>query len=335
MTGSLESPPIVVTAARWPGFVLLGLGLFVTILMIWVLSLPVDTDTDSPDPSSSFMVGIGLGVLVTVLGLAVIFMPQRLEIGPQGIERRVLWRRQTFAWTDVFDFRAARFGLRQMVGYNYTAEYKLSATTRQINAAMMGMEGVLGTGYGMKATDLAQLLNEARERWLAPGAIAVAGAPVAAPGTSAEAGIATAAPGLRTTPPGGGFGLFAASRLNRKVFWICIGGLFGTSILLSLVGLTAGGFVSFVFLIRIFTSRLHDFGRTGWWVLAYFAGLIVFCILAGVLSNGSEDAVGGAAALVQLVFVCVLGAIRGQPEANRFGPAPGQPSPMAAAESFR
>ena len=37
----------------------------------------------------------------------------------------------------------------------------------------------------------------------------------------------------------------------------------------------------------------------------------------------------------QLIFTVVLGTIPGQAGPNRFGPEPGQPTPLASSETFR
>jgi uncharacterized membrane protein YhaH (DUF805 family) len=51
--------------------------------------------------------------------------------------------------------------------------------------------------------------------------------------------------------------------------------------------------------------------------------------------TGSFDAAAAVGLLIQLVFTVVLGAIPGNRGPNRFGPAPGQPTPIAASETFR
>ena len=68
--------------------------------------------------------------------------------------------------------------------------------------------------------------------------------------------------------------------------------------------------------------RLHDMGRSGWWLLA----LLVVCVVAGGLATLFEvGSPSGALALVGLLylislgFVVALGCLPGDPEENQFG----------------
>ena len=55
--------------------------------------------------------------------------------------------------------------------------------------------------------------------------------------------------------------------------------------------------------LAVYTKRLHDLGRSGWW------NLLLFIPFVGPLIN--------------LALMIILGAKRGQLEGNRYGPVPG------------
>jgi len=274
-------------------------------------------------PFTSAGLGVLIGGLVIVgffgllggIGLYSLIVPARLEIGPTGITQKVLWRTLKLAWTDVYNFRPAMIGLtNKTVGYDYLTPKQ--ATMRRVNRSLTGIDGALAPGLELAPPALADLLNNARERWLpAPD-----GAPQALP---------IAATALR--PPS--YSGFVGARMNRKIYWLWMCGLFAVSLVLRFA--PALRFVTLAWSIRIFAVRLHDIGRSGWWQAALYAVQILAIVLICVVGRQPFNVGLGIAGLIQLIFTAVLGAIPGDRGANRFGPAPGQPSPIAASETFR
>jgi len=320
LKGSLDAPPIVLRAGPIRGAALAVIGIGLGLLL---LSLAVGFHIDDP----SIAVGVLILSLIGALGVVMLVRPTTLTIDRDGLTLRVLGRTRRYAWVDVHDFRAMRIGLvSKLVGFSFVNQAARGATTRQFNAAMTGVEATLSPGLEMKCEALADLLNEARERWLYG----------AAPGTAGAAGMVAAAP---PAPSAGQRprSVIAAGRMNRKVYWIVVGALFGASFLIGLIpGVNGLGIFGLVLLIRVYAVRLHDIGRSGWWQLVMFAVMIAAGVAGGVLTGGgSEVAIEGGASLVQLALTVALGAIPGQPAANRFGPPPGQMTPARASETFR
>lgn len=89
----------------------------------------------------------------------------------------------------------------------------------------------------------------------------------------------------------------------------------------------------FVFLpsLTAMVRRLHDIGRSGWWVAGYY-GLSIFCAIlitvGGILALGGKGigglfTIGGALAiLVAAVWMIVWMCKDSQPETNKYGPNP-------------
>jgi len=312
MRGSLDQPPIVVRGSRWRGVGLVVLAAF--------LSIGSTNAMTSSGPNLSAILFLGVFVLFGEVGLVLVLWPARLEIAPSGITQKVLWRTTRLPWSDVYNFRPVGLGLTtRMVGFDYLVERPNRTGLRRLNAAVAGVQGALQPGLAMSPAKLANLLNEARERWLTQS------------DPLPEGAIAAPLPG-RLSP----LAALSASRLDRQTYWIAAGGLTAISIAFSLLpGTRAGiGGVSTVLLIRIFTGRLHDLGRSGWWQVIPFILMLGALITAGLMND--LETVGFAAAfLIQLLFTIALGLFRGDPRTNKFGPPPGVPTPQALSETFR
>ena len=313
MEGSLDRPPITVRASRTRGVGLaIGSAIFVALIgMSGLGSNRIDT---------GLVLSIAFFVLCGAVGLALIVWPAKLEIGPAGIIQKALWRTTRYAWTDIYDFRATALSLTsKAVGFNYLNGPPKRSTLRKLNSALVGVQGTLQPGLGSDPAALANLLNQARERWLET------------PETAVGARVH-----VHVTPATGFSGLSGA-RMSRRTYWIVVGVFLTLVVGLSIApGVGAGtlttiGRATTVPLIWVFARRLHDIGRSGWWQAPFYVVQILAVVAAAVE--------GGPASLLafglQLIFTAVLGAIPGTAGDNKFGPAPGQPTPAAQSEVFR
>jgi len=312
MQGSLERPPIVLRSKRTRGIGLVAVSVIFVAIALFQFA--------TAKPSLNAFLNLGLFGLTGLVGIWMLVAPYRLVIGPDGLTQTMLWRTMKFAWTDIYNFRPIGIGLtNKMIGFDYLRDPPKRRALRRLNAAFAGVQGALQPGWEIPPQDLANILNEARERWL-------------------EVPEGAVQPGVYAPPPQNSLlAALTGARTNRKGFWLATAIVFAVAIGMSLVGPARSGLagVTTLLFVRIYASRLHDFGRSGWWQLLLYGVQFPAVILiagAGALPPGGLIGVG---LLIQLVFTAVIGAIPGDPGTNRFGPPPNQHSAIAIAETFR
>jgi len=170
MRGSLEQPPIVIRASRWKatlvavvctGFVLLG--------VMMLLGRP-----NEPWQALFVVAVFGLGLIIAA---ASFIWPARLEVSKAGIDLRVLFRRRRWSWAEIGNFRTIAIDRTRMVAFDLRPEAGRASVMGRLSRSMAVVDGGLPTGWPMPAEALADLLNEARARWLSSGATFPAKAP--------------------------------------------------------------------------------------------------------------------------------------------------------------
>ncbi len=286
----------------------LGVGLLVCALAVWSVS-----------PAAAWLGLFLFGVLTPFLVWLVID-PGEMRIGRDGLEWRRLWRRRSVRWSETRGFQVwmRRMGLLPASGVKYVAILYAGET----DAAGLGAGAsagrprlIPGAGWGMPAEALCDRIEQARRRWTVQGWTQTAG-------PWSEASPAPTRP------------LMLGQRVSRKGYWIGVGGVFAMA-LVSAMLFGHGGtpiYGAAAIWLWLFRRRLHDIGESGWWALTPLAvgfamGVLVFLdrfkgpILL-VPGLPLETAAVGLAMLVHFAFAVWLGAQRGDPEANRYGPPP-------------
>ena len=310
--GSLDQPPIVLRSRRARAvWLIIGSAGFVT---MGLFSL------ESTGPSLASLLSIGFFGLCGLVGAGLLIAPPRLEVSPSGLTQMVMWRTTKYAWTDIYNFRPAGLGwANKTVGFDYLTERPKGTGLKRLNTALAGRQGYLQPGWEIAPQDLANLLNDARERWL-------------------EATAGAAQPSVYATPSQPVLmAALTGARIDRKGYWLAAFVVFAGVVSVSFVlGIHDGlAPLTTLLFIRIYASRLHDFGRSGWWQLLLYGIQIPAIVLVGTAAGLPPAASVGAGFLTQLIFTAVVGAIPGNPGANRFGPPPNQRSAIAIAETFR
>jgi len=135
-----------------------------------------------------------------------------------------------------------------------------------------------------------------------------------------------------------GLGQAMGARINRKVYALWAGALIAVTVGVGLLGSASLGRgvgigLQYVW-IMMFTARLHDLGRSGWWQVLLYAAQVALMLGLAFGAGWQVDEAAGLAAILQFVATIALGLIPGQRGPNRFGPAPGEPATEAVAETF-
>ena len=115
--------------------------------------------------------------------------------------------------------------------------------------------------------------------------------------------------------------------MNRATYWLCIGVLLIILAIINFVSVRPLR-INEALLVILCVPRLHDLGKSGWWVVVPLATELAIIVIFAVAAL-SLDAGASVAGLAIAVFVVVLGLIPGQPHANRFG------EPLKSMFSFR
>jgi uncharacterized membrane protein YhaH (DUF805 family) len=302
--GSFETPPIILKARPARGALALGGSALMDALVVAaVLIAGAKVDLALLFYFAFFAVGCAAG-------LWMLMAPAQLVLDRDGLCERVLWRTRRFGWGEIYDFQPAVIGLMATtVGFNFT-DQRPRSPVRWLSSAISGVQESLNAGWEMDPRALASLLNSARSRWVG----------------------ATAASDTAAAPAAG----FAGARMDRRMF-ACLAGLIAPSALaLSAIPLVGGSawVVAALFGVRIYAARLHDIGRSGWWQLGIYGllGALALSSLAGLIPAHLALMIAAALQVAATLALCLT---PGEARANRFGPAPGQPSALALAEPFR
>jgi len=119
-------------------------------------------------------------------------------------------------------------------------------------------------------------------------------------------------------------GSMLKTRYNRASYWAML--LTAVAVFAVLIYFTQARLPGELVLVLVCVPRLHDIGRSGWWVGGLILGEVAAAVLGVVLLPPDEAALAiGAYALLLGLVLILLGLVPGQPGANRFGgrPAPG------------
>lgn len=95
-----------------------------------------------------------------------------LKLDPAGFTFCSLFRPHFTPWYEVDSFAAGRVGTNRLVVFNFSGLHRGQKYLRKISSAISGYEGALPDTYGLKAAELAALMNDWRQRYVpstAPG----------------------------------------------------------------------------------------------------------------------------------------------------------------------
>jgi hypothetical protein len=128
------------------------------------------------DPNESRVITgffLGFFALCGVVSL-VQFVPGSsfLQLTPEGLTVRTMWRTQSHRWSDIEQFGVAEFSSgrhrQKLVGFDFAASYPsegMARKMRDLNRRLSGFEASLPDNYGWKYAELAEHLNTLKVRY--------------------------------------------------------------------------------------------------------------------------------------------------------------------------
>ena len=116
--------------------------------------------------------------------------------------------------------------------------------------------------------------------------------------------------------------MFWLHRINRATYALLAGCVAVFSLMLGLFAPQSISLGELVWVL-ICVPRLHDIGRSGWWVAPPLVGGIALGVVAALtLTGGRAEIAVAVLALVLFGLIGWLGSLKGEAGANRFGAAP-------------
>jgi len=157
LQGSLDAPPIVIVGSRRQTVLLLLAAALFGFLGYQQLHDPA---SDAYDLTIGWG-GIALFALAGGSCVLKLLAPARLELAPAGLTTWTLLGRKVHrSWADVSPFV---LGPYQLVLFDEAADVSISA---QFNRLLMGYGRGIGGGWDLTAEELAEVLNDARDKWI-------------------------------------------------------------------------------------------------------------------------------------------------------------------------
>ena len=76
-----------------------------------------------------------------------------------------MYKKDSYSWEDIESFTTGTANFKTMVTFNFSEGFQKYKTMRKISAGIGGAEGALPDTYGLKAKDLAYLMNEYKHNY--------------------------------------------------------------------------------------------------------------------------------------------------------------------------
>lgn len=106
----------------------------------------------------------GLGFLVLLIN----FIPgaSYLKLNKEGFEVCSMFRKHQYKWSEIQSFGVGVISNNKMVMFDFTEEYGKQTNARKVSSFLAGAEGALHDTFGLKAEELAALMNEYKRKSL-------------------------------------------------------------------------------------------------------------------------------------------------------------------------
>lgn len=106
-----------------------------------------------------WLVAVFYGLAALVLIVNMIPQASYLKLDREGFEFCSLFRKQRYNWNDVNQFWVDKISSNKMVMFDYSKKHQRAKTAREVSSMITDAEAALHDNFGMKAEDLAELMN--------------------------------------------------------------------------------------------------------------------------------------------------------------------------------
>jgi len=151
-----NSTPITFRPSKWK-----TLGLFLISLLFTLAGILMINDGQMMGWFVSVFFGIGCLVFIAIL------LPNSsyLRLSEKGFEMRSLFKSSFTNWNEVDQFEPRYIGVNKMVFFKFNSNYEKSGGFKGMVEEMAKNEGALPDTYGHSAEELAELLNEWKNKY--------------------------------------------------------------------------------------------------------------------------------------------------------------------------
>ena len=121
------------------------------------------------DPTISYLIIVFFGAGIPLFTWQLIH-PGVLTLSPDGVSWRSPFRTVHYQWDDLQNFRPYKptsKTISKHLGFDFTDSYRARhGGAYGLAKSLAGVEGSFGGGWELRAAELADLLNQARARWV-------------------------------------------------------------------------------------------------------------------------------------------------------------------------
>ena len=112
-----------------------------------------------------WLITLFFGLCSLVFLIQLIPSSTQLQLNEQGFIMTSLFRSSFTKWTDVKSFKPGYLGRNKAVMFDYVKSHKKHATGKNISKLLSGSQAALPSTYGMKATELIEIMNEWKKKY--------------------------------------------------------------------------------------------------------------------------------------------------------------------------
>jgi len=117
------------------------------------------------EPIKGWLVTAFFGLCLFVFVIQLIPGSTELKLTNEGFEMTSLFRRRLTKWQDVKKFKIGYLGQNKTIMFDFVDEHKKHQSGKLIAKHLSGSEGALPTTYGLKASELLEIMNEWKNKY--------------------------------------------------------------------------------------------------------------------------------------------------------------------------